>query len=491
MLGGAFGFSGALGRQPQFWLEPNHALPYGNRFAVLWSGAVDYEIVNHRAIGVVNGPVRIGTEAGKAWQFSAGSSQYLDLGAVLTANVSVSFGARIKHDNANQLAIATRSSSSSTGIDIVTGAGGVPGNVVPRIDNGTSTNPAAATGHNDGRFHHYSMMGLNVSPGSDHQFVAVYDGRLADSFVTSGINASATQNLYVARRGTTYFSGEVALVWAFEAFLPVPLVQEIHRNPWILFRKVPRRLYFAPAGTAAQDITATGIASLEAFGTARLDFDLIASAIATAEAFGTARLDLNLAASGIATAEAFGTARLDHIVGATGIASAEAFGTAQLNLEIVLAGVASGEAFGSHAVNLDTEQSITAAGNIASLEAFGAARLDFDLLAAAIASAEAFGTAQLDLNITATGIATAEAHGATTVELDTTQNVTPTGVASLEGFGTARLDFALLLSAASSGEAFGSHTVTGGASTFILTGRTFRDEGGRTFRATRKGRTIH
>lgn len=319
------------------------------------------------------------------------------------------------------------------------------------------------------------------------------EGNVADPNGTTNATAQPTIG---ALDYTNYyhFNGWIAL-WIYAPYVYADSggLKELVDAPYSVLRPLRRRLYFAPAaGGGDQTITASAITSVEAFGTTRLDLELALSGIASLEAFGTAQLDLNIATSGIATAEAFGTASLDHIVGATGIATAEAFGTAQLDLQIDLSGIASLEAFGSHSVNLDTEQSITAAGAIATAEAFGTARLDFNLLASSTASAEAFGTARLDLNIAANSVATGEAFGSHEVALDASQSITDAGdIATAEAFGTAQLDLELLMAAIATAEAFGSATVTGGASTFVLTGRTFRDEGGRTFRAPPKGRTIH
>lgn len=90
--------------------------------------------------------------------------------------------------------------------------------------------------------------------------------------------------------------------------------------------------------TGAQNISPTGIASAEAFGTPVITtgaVDITPSGIASEEAFGTAVLTtgaVDISPSGIASEEAFGTAVVTVAGGtqnitATGIASAEAFGS--------------------------------------------------------------------------------------------------------------------------------------------------------------------
>lgn len=255
---------------------------------------------------------------------------------------------------------------------------------------------------------------------------------------------------------------------------------------------------FGSTSGGDQTITATGIASGEAFGTDRLDFTLAPSAIAGGEAFGTAQLDLALALTGIASAEAFGTSQLDLTLILTGIASGEVFGTAELQPGVVTvspSAIASAEAFGSHQLDLTLSLSGIVTGEafgdatltpgavtvspsaiataeafgapavdltllasaITSLEAFGTAQLDLGLLPVGVASAEAFGTAGLDLTLIFTGIATGEAFGsASVVEAGVPQTVTPSAIATGEAFGTAAAHFELLMQAIASLEAFGS-----------------------------------
>jgi len=89
------------------------------------------------------------------------------------------------------------------------------------------------------------------------------------------------------------------------------------------------------SGGGTQTITATGIASAEAFGTAQLDLEITgAGAIASAEAFGSPTL-LHvqvISPTGIASAEAFGTPAFSGAIGPSGIISREAFGTPVLVL---------------------------------------------------------------------------------------------------------------------------------------------------------------
>lgn len=267
------------------------------------------------------------------------------------------------------------------------------------------------------------------------------------------------------------------------------------------------------AGGAAQDITVTGIASAEAFGTDSVNLNVVPSGIATAEAFGTATLttgavnvspsgiasaeafgtdsvNLNVVASGIATAEAFGTSALSLTISPSGIASAEAFGTASLGFTVAMSGIASAEAFGDHVVS--TGALIVSPSGIASAEAFGshtvtpgavsisvsgvtsAEAFGSHIVSAGgsiisvngIASAEAFGSHVLTtgaVSVSPGGIASAEAFGSAV--LSATYTITASGIGSAEGFGMAALNLGpatLTPSSIASGEAFGGVVILGG-----------------------------
>lgn len=118
---------------------------------------------------------------------------------------------------------------------------------------------------------------------------------------------------------------------------------------WVAYELKPA------AGGGSQTVTASGIPSTEAFGTASVQLNVNATGIASAEAFGTASVQLNVNATGIASAEAFGTASVQLNINANGIPSAEAFGTPTVNLaggvqSVTAIGIASQEAFGTATV---------------------------------------------------------------------------------------------------------------------------------------------
>ena len=127
-----------------------------------------------------------------------------------------------------------------------------------------------------------------------------------------------------------------------------------------------------------QTIAASGVATLEAFGTTRLSKVVLASAIASLEAFGATAVKSQqfLSPGGVASLEAFGTAivKPQQFVAPGGVASLEAFGSAQVLPQprtLTPFGIASLEAFGASTL---IQQQFVAPGGVSSLEAFGGQR---------------------------------------------------------------------------------------------------------------------
>lgn len=159
--------------------------------------------------------------------------------------------------------------------------------------------------------------------------------------------------------------------------------------------------------------------------------------IASGQAFGTAKVNLQVRAQAIGGAEAFGTAKLNLKVVATSVSSAESFGTTKVNLKIVTSGIASAGAFGAATIVQGTR-----------------------LIPSSIASGEGFGTAKLNLKVIPSGVASAQAVGNPTMVL----KVSPSGIATQESVLNPRLNLRLALSGLVSLEGFGAVIVSGGGS---------------------------
>jgi hypothetical protein len=121
-----------------------------------------------------------------------------------------------------------------------------------------------------------------------------------------------------------------------------------------------------------QDLTVSGIASVEALGTPSFGLEVTPTGVAGAEALGTPAFILEISPAGVSSDEALGTPALvaDQSLAVTGTASSETLGTPAFGLELVVEGVASDESLGAPAFDLE----LSPAG-IASGEALGAPAL--------------------------------------------------------------------------------------------------------------------
>jgi hypothetical protein len=237
----------------------------------------------------------------------------------------------------------------------------------------------------------------------------------------------------------------------------------------------------------AVSVTPTGIASGEAFGTPTITTGAVAVApngIVSGEAFGSFSIAtgaVSVSPTGIPSAEAFGSFSITTgavTVSPTGIPSAEAFGSFTVSPEqfITLTGISSAEAFGSFSL-VPGAVSVSPSG-IPSAEAFGSFSISIGAVSitpTGIVSGEAFGTFSVQpgaVAITPTGISSEEAFGAFSISVGAV-SISPNGIVSAEAFGS----FSITTGAVSitptgivSGEAFGSPTITPGAVTIIPAG---------------------
>ncbi len=248
------------------------------------------------------------------------------------------------------------------------------------------------------------------------------------------------------------------------------------------------------AAPPAQDVTATGLGSTAAFGTAALTPGVVTitgTGIAPATAFGSASVapgavsisatalsptaafgsatalsTATISGTGIGPTATFGSATVTPgavTITATGLAGTEAFGSAALTQGSTIAatGIASGEAFGSATV-APGAVSITVTG-LASTEAFGSAVVGSGgslIAATGLASTEAFGSPTLSpgsVTVAATGIPATTAFGSAAVAA--TYSVTASGIAGTSALGSPTLIALVQAVGIASGEAFGSPAV--------------------------------
>jgi len=196
------------------------------------------------------------------------------------------------------------------------------------------------------------------------------------------------------------------------------------------------QIYVVVTYVAPQTIAPSGIASAQAFGSAKFGLKLLPTSLSSLEAFGSHTIQNvgnEILPSGIASTEAFGTSKITQYLAPSGIASAEAIGTASLTLHLAPPGIATAEAIGSHTVTLLLQ--FLAPEGIDSQEAFGdpiEVRLTQEISPPSIAPQEAFGTATVTLFISSSGIGSGESFGSSVITL----SIVPSGIATAEVFGS-------------------------------------------------------
>ena len=228
----------------------------------------------------------------------------------------------------------------------------------------------------------------------------------------------------------------------------------------------------AAAGAAAQTLTPSGIASVEAFGLLKANRNIKPSGLSSLEAFGTPLSKIYLLPSGIASVEAFGLLKANRNIKPSGLSSLEAFGTPLSKIYLLPSGIASGEAIGSPQANRNIKPSglssleafgtplnkiYLSPGGIATGEAFGTAMARHILGPSSVISGELFGQPQLNFKIFGEGISGGEEFGTLNIYIPgALQTITSEGIISGESFGTLKAVLYLLPSGIASLEGLGS-----------------------------------
>ena len=176
--------------------------------------------------------------------FTAGSLDAAKLGVNTTdfsfSGVPASIGCVWKSSAVNTFALGARILT-STGYDFLIGSAGVAGDVTFRTDTFTGN---VWSGTADGRFHHITA---TFSPTTCVQYG---DGVLRNT--NAGINISAnSQALYIARRNTNYYTGQVGLVYVYSRALPAAEARWLYHEPYAMLRPIVRRRYFVAAAAAS------------------------------------------------------------------------------------------------------------------------------------------------------------------------------------------------------------------------------------------------
>lgn len=224
---------------------------YGRGLVVVVAGGEDRNLVNGALLTSTGS--HEASALGIADKFVSGSSQYLDAGA-LPASSALTFGAVYISGAANVFAASSRTTSSAQGVEILLGSGGTAGFDVVRVQSSTASVNVGSSGLNDGRFHH--LTGAWTSGGG---IIPCVDGVRLSASSTLGGSVTHSQNLYMARRGSTYWSGVMALLYhATQAWTTEEIVA-VQRNVWGEFFVPDRtRIYFEASGGSPTPVAFSG-----------------------------------------------------------------------------------------------------------------------------------------------------------------------------------------------------------------------------------------
>jgi hypothetical protein len=332
-----------------------------------------------------------------------------------------------------------------------TGTGGaevlsIGDNVALRLDTGTvmagffhsggAWNNLQSTAHLKGTGWHH--VAYSVTPGAQALYL---DGVSVATDVNSGsINYSGDgSDTFFAVHG----SGQTA--FNFGGLISDARVSSVVRSAdWIATQynsqTDPASFYAVGAeisGATPQTITASGIASLEAFGSVTFSTTVLKAltGVASGEVFGSISVSANrvISLTGIATVQAFGNTAVSTAVSITpgAISSTEAFGLVTLGGSVSIdvgPGIPTSEAFGAVSLSTDLDQTIVISG-IHSEESFGSAPILSTaavLVLEGIDSVESFGQVTLsagNVAIQVAGIPSASAFGHVTVKIDSSQRI--------------------------------------------------------------------
>lgn len=133
----------------------------------------------------------------------------------------------LQTSHVNSLAISTCSVAGQQGYEFLIGSGGVAGTNVFRITGSLSTGGfTAATGLNDNKYHQYVGTYWNTE-GSWY-----VDGKLISDNATNPGTINNSQNLKIARRGSTYCQENVSLVSYYNRVLSPQEIQQLYIEPY-------------------------------------------------------------------------------------------------------------------------------------------------------------------------------------------------------------------------------------------------------------------
>lgn len=292
-------------RQPDRPVRPRLSGPLAGAI-ILWSPRGPQAPINWATgLGVREvGPVL-------AAAYAAGSSQFTDLGPMPVLS-AVTFGVIAQATTNNQFFLSSRSTSSTQGFEIAVGLGGVSGVMGTRTQSsGATLSTTGSSGLNDAQFHHYTG---RFDSTKASMFI---DGvKYSDASGTGG-SITSSQNLYLARRGTTYLTGGIAFAYVIPRALGDGEIYALHSAPWLALE--PRRIWVKAS--------AAGVSGSLAYTNAD---DTLAASGATTVTGTLARTNANdtLAAAGTTTVVGtLGATNANDSLAASGVVGGDVTGT--------------------------------------------------------------------------------------------------------------------------------------------------------------------
>lgn len=287
--------------------------------APAWAGA--RVVVTPGYLAAAGAPLT--TESvGRAWNFN-GSNQFVDLGASPASFSTMTVGLLLRVDTSSTfgLPIASSNGLNSAGFDFIADADLNPFRIYPRIRN-ASTRYSVTTTYTSVR----GAWEMHVATLYDGTLRHYVNGREYGSVAAPG-SFAPTQNLMLARRGTTYFPCRVALAFEYPFAWSADQIRQHAENPWQMFAPLRRRVFsFASApgavtGTLSANESGTDAASIAGKVLVRGALSAAEVGADTGSASGVVRV------SGAASAAETGTdtaAAAGKVIVSGALASAEA-----------------------------------------------------------------------------------------------------------------------------------------------------------------------
>jgi hypothetical protein len=248
-------------------------------------------------------------------------------------------------------------------------------------------------------------IGSFVGGRSGNSHVIFVDGvqqSLNPILTTWGSMNFGSENAYIGRRAyggsEEYLQGDILAWGVFNGVAPyAELAKALNANPWQLFERAPRRLWFAPSGGGTGTVdgvgSAAGVGSAGAAGASLFDGVASSAGTGSAGAVGASLFSGVGSAAGVGTADAVGdsTAEGAGVGSAAGVGAASGVGASLYAGIGTAAGISVATGVGAYTGTVDAVGSAAGVGAASGVGAY-LATLSAAGSAAGVGSALAVGT---------------------------------------------------------------------------------------------------